>query len=859
MVFVTGDAGAGKSTLVDQFLIDAAVKAPETRIIDGDCSEQYGGGEPYQPFVEAFRDLLRDEERGGGKRRFRDLAKELAPHWLAAVPVAGDLIAATAATAVELKGVMGGATGTATAAPSEEALFFQYTELLLAAAATTPLILYIDDLHWADRASVSLLGHVGRKIADQPVLIIGTYRPADVDVSKHPIREAKLELERYGVAEEVALSALDSRALGEIIAGHLDGPATPELRIWLERRAGSNPLFFSELLKWLVDNGYVRERHGEWGLARRPDEVQIPRSAESAIEKRLSRLDPDVYRILEYASVEGNEFHSTVLARLLDMDELELEETLDPLTRLHRLIRLEGTQDLPNGDLASVYEFSHSLFQDVLHNGLQGKRRILLHRKTAQILEEIHALDLEPVAHKLALHFDEGRQPERAYEFAVRASQRASRFYAHWDAIELLQRALGNSQNEDQRLDVLERLGDENRFIGRYSEALVDFAQALRGEVNGEVSARTVRIRRKVLVVERDFGNRSPEELRRRLEALAEDARQLDNRVELCEVLWGFSKLPGVGPGKPREALSIAEELGDPTLVAKAHYRLGTALLFDEPGEATPHFREALDFYTEREDVDNIGLCYNCLAIAHLLHGRYPEAVEEFQRAAEAFDRAGDPVNEASVRNNLGVLLTRTGDWDGAEENFAETVRLLRRMDATARLLHPLENMARLARDRGDREGARTRWEELLKLAQETGYWESEIVAHCALGLDLLETGDTAGAREQLESAQELAGRSDEWADSRLWCQTLDARLAMAQGDHRRALRTLGEAEAELVSRDRYQWARMLLLHAELLMQEDPQGAAAMLSEALETFESMGAEPMRQQALELLSRTRHES
>lgn len=855
VVFITGDAGAGKSSLVERFMIDAALRAPGARVISAACSEQYGAGEPYQPFVEAFRDLLTAEKPGGaGKARLRDLAKELAPHWLAAIPVAGDIIAATAATAVELKETLGGG-GTATvAAPSEEALFFQYTELLLAAAAETPVILFIDDLHWADRASVTLLGHIGRKIADQPVMILGTYRPVDVDVGKHPIKQAKLELERYGVAQELSLASLDSSALGELVEEELGGPAAPELRAWLERRAGTNPLFFVELLKWLVQSELVKERRGEWALVGRPEEIEIPRSAESAIEKRLSRLDPDVYRVLEYASVEGNEFGSVVLSRLLDMDELELEETLEPLARVHRLIRLEDTRDLPNGDLASIYEFSHSLFQDVLHKNLQGKRRILLHRKTAQILEDIYASDTDSIAHKLAVHFDEGRQSDRAYEFALKAAARASLFYAHWDAIELLERGLRNSGTDEQRLEALERLGDEHRAIGRYSEALGELNDALQLSEAASDRPRGLRLKRKRVLVERDFGNRPPEDLLQELEALAEEARALDARTELCEILWRFGGLPGASPEPAREALQIAEEAGEAGLVASAHYRLGDVLLFGEnPGEAIPHLEQALAFDTEQDDTAQVGLCYNCLGIAHLLLGDNDRAIESFSAAATAFDKIKEPVKEASVRNNLGVLLTRAGDWERAETNLAEAVRLARRMDASARLLHPLENVGELASARGDREGAREAWEELLRVSQETGYWESEVVAQCGLGMLELEAGDADAAQKRLDRSCELIGEPEEWTECQGSCQLLAARLAVARGESEDAIRILEESEEQLAPRDRYVWTTFRLEHGQVLASSDPAGAAEVIQDALKAADQLGAAPLRARAETLLS------
>lgn len=856
IVFITGDAGAGKSSVVERFLVDAALKAPDARIIGTACSEQYGAGEPYQPFAEGFRDLVSEPERRGSKGRLKEMAAELAPYWLAAIPLAGGLIAATAATAVELKKTLGGV-ATAVAPPSEEALFFQFTEVFLTAAAHHPIVLFIDDLHWADRASVSLLAHLGRKIADQPVLILGTYRPADVEVTNHPIKQAKLELERYGIAHELALPPLETDALAQFIREELGAPPTPELLTWLERRAGTNPLFFGELLKWLVEHRIAQEQHGEWALARLPEEIEIPRSAESAIEKRLTRLQPDLYRLLEYASVEGNEFHSTILARLRDIDELALEEAMEPLVKVHRLVRLAGTRTLPDGELASVYEFQHSLVQDVLHRNLQGKRRILLHRKIAEILEHIYAADPALIAHRLAIHYDEARDPERAYGFAVSAAERASHVYAHWDAIELLQRALRNSLSDDRKTEVLDRLADEHRLIGRYSEALSLLRDALKVTASRDDHLRALALKRKCVVVDREFGNRSPERLLDQLRELAQEARQLEARAELCHILWTYRGLPGAGKAHEaaQEALRIAEELGEPALVAKAQYELGTVLLLgQEPARAIPHLREALRLYTEQEDTDRAGLCHNCLAIVHVRLGDYRMAIQEFDAAAGAFESAGDPPNAASVRNNLGVLLARIGDWGRAETNLREAIRIAQRMDATARLLHPLENLARLHQLKGDREAAREHWRRLLEKARETGYWNAEIIARCGLGLLDLEEGDLPPARAELDETRRLQRDEDAWTESRQACQLLGARLAATEGDLDSAIELLEAGETALASRDRFHWATFRLAHGEILARKDPERAAPIVREALETFRNLGAEPMRQKAESLLAK-----
>lgn len=857
VVVVTGDAGAGKSTLVQQFLVAAALRCPEARVIGAGCSEQYGAGEPYQPFVEAFRDLIGGQEPEQGKRSLRELAGELAPYWIQAIPIAGNIIAAGITTAVELKKTMGGV-ATATSAPSEEQLFFQYTELFFAAAAQQPIILFIDDLHWADRATVALLTHLARRIEEERVFILGTYRPVDVDVGQHPIRQALLELERYRVAEQLALEPLDTAALADFIREELEAPPTPKLLRWLERRAGTNPLFFGELLRWLSDRGCLGKRHDEMDLVREPEEVEIPRSAESTIERRLERLDAEIYKILEYASVEGNEFGSTSLAQLLGMDELDLEESLDPLVKVHRLIRLTDTRDLPNGDIASIYVFSHSLIQDVLHNNLQGKRRILLHRKMAQILEETYAGDTGAIAHRLAIHYDEGRQADRAFTYAVEAADRLAQVFAHLDALEILRRAEKNASTDEQRAAVLARRGESHRLIGRYAEALEDLSGALQlAEARGERLEQLV-LKYKIVTVERGYGARPVPEIVALLDEMNQEARDLQAHTELCHILWLYRGLRGAGAPRDvehaREALALAEQVGEAGLIAKAHYELGNAVMFQEdPATAIPHFAHALQAYQQLDHKSQVGMCHNCIAIAHTLSGDYPAASRGFKAAASAFDKLGDPVNESSVRSNLGALLTRLGEYHDAGENLREALRLLDRMDASVRKLFVLQNLAELGQARGDLEAARRHWSTLAELATATGYTAAQVIAHCGLGTTALEEGNLATAREAEAFAR---GRldGDEWTESREAFQFLAARLAAADGRDDEAVTLLEVAERELENRDRYLWAVARLYHAEVVGKTAASQGVVLAGAARETFANMGAVAMRDRAGALLER-----
>ena len=854
VVFITGEPGAGKSSLISRFMVNANLRLPDVQLIGADCSEQFGAAEPYEPFVEAFRDLMSREQKPGSRwSNLRDLAAEVAPAWIEVIPVAGAIISASVTTAMELK-----KGGTATAAPSEEALLFQYTELFFAAAAKHPVVLFIDDLHWADSASVTLLAHLARRIKDKPILIIGTFRPADVDVTRHPIRQAKLELERYGVAEELPLPPLDQSALAALIEEQLQAPGTPELLEWLTRNAGENPLFFSELLRWLVEQEYARLQHDEWALVRVPESIEVPRTAESAIERRLSRLDPEVYKVVEYASVAGNEFDSTSLATLLGMDELALEEAMEPVVSGHRLARLVDTRDLPNGDLASIYQFSHSLIQDVLHNNLQGKRRILLHRKMAETLEHLYETDLDSIANRLAVHFDEGRISARAFEFALRGAGRASRMYAHRDAVDLIRRALRNAGDDGQKLEALDRLGDACRMIGNFPDALAAMTEALDLAELKDDKPRALSLKYRLVEVERDHGGTNVARLSEQLAVLANEARALPAPEQLCVILWRINDLPGQADEDAlrlaMEALETAHAVARPALVARAAFNLGRTHAFGkDPAAAVSHIQQAVQIYQELSDSIGLGTCHTALGIAHGRLGAFAAAQEDFGVALKHFEKAADPVNTALVLNNLGVTLTRLGDWDAAEARLRESLRITERLNAAARVLLPLENLTELFYTREQWDAVKVHCVLLLERARACGYWSYEIIAHARTGLALLRSGDVAGALAEEAAAQEILAAHPEWFDERVHYDLLTAELAAHANDNTRAATVLQEAEARLAGSDLYILATVTLTRARVTASADRAEAAGLARQALGMFESIGANIMQQRARALLA------
>jgi tetratricopeptide (TPR) repeat protein len=828
-IFVEGSAGTGKTALVAEFLARTTAQRSDVAIARGRCLQTFGSADPYLPFIEAIRDLSDDEATGSIKsEKVSELLAELAPYWLSVVPVVGNLLSATFATAARLKGQSMGA------APSREALFVQYLELIKKLAAQAPLVLVLDDLHWADQSSVALLAHLSRGTANLPVLIVGTLRRTEAELEKHPVIDLIRELEREDSARRIPLGDLDGKRVGALLKAEFGGEVAEPLTRWVVQTAGGNPLFLSELARLMKENGAAVVENGEWHLTAAVEGLEVPRSAEAVIESRIQHLDPEEVKLLQYASVEGIDFNSTVVARLLEQDELEVLDTLEKMERRYRLVKTVGEIELPDGDIATTYSFPSALTQTVLYKQVVGKRRILLHRRAAETIESIFPDSLDEVAGKLARHFHQGRVKESAHRYARQAADRARLIYAHWEAEELFRVALENSPDDETRADLEERLGDVYGAVGYYQKGVGCYESSLAKRTADDAGA--LRLRRKMVVLERKAGLAPAPVLLQRIRALI--AAATDHPREHCLLLLeSVTEMPdAVGTQDTvRKALQIAESAGDEPLILRVLERLAYVIIFysDDVGEALPYLRRAKEIIGQLGDPLRMEQCRTLTAILHARLGQYEDAATEFQAVVEIAERVGKPHSIGVAYNNLGALLMRMGRYSQAQAALQQAYEIHLRRDRSM-LVSSLQNLAETERRSGEPNAAVEHYREMVVHARTFEYWTAEAVAHAGLSLCLLEVGRIAEAREAADQAMSAIADREEWFEDREFVEILLARLAEMDGHVAAALVRLEKAAENVAGYDVYAWARVELERARMLVAGDPESAQSTLERVLE-------------------------
>jgi DNA-binding winged helix-turn-helix (wHTH) protein/tetratricopeptide (TPR) repeat protein len=422
IVFTTGDAGIGKSTLVRSFASEAA--AGESLVASGHCLEQRDGGEAYLPVFECLGRLCRDARIPG----FAASLLTIAPTWALQMPATF--------TPEQLASVHQLAIGA-----TRDRMLREMVECLEALAQTHPIVLLLEDLHWSDPSTLDLLSALARRDEPARLMVVATYRPADVAASGLPLVRIHHDLRARGLCRELPLPPLDESAVEALLAREFGGPVPAAIATALHRRTGGNPLFVRSLIDEIGRGG--------WPEHARDDDVLtllsgVPRSLSRLIDEQLARLDEDARRLLSAAAVAGPVFSTTELSAALEEDEESIETRSEALARPGNVITTapEPVVEWPDATAGTRYAFSHDLYQEALYRTLPPGQKARMHARIGARLETAYSVTAADHAAELAQHFSRGREHERALTYLTIAAEQATSRSAHVEAAALLKRAL---------------------------------------------------------------------------------------------------------------------------------------------------------------------------------------------------------------------------------------------------------------------------------------------------------------------------------------------------------------------------------------------------------------------------------
>ncbi len=427
LLAVTGEPGIGKSTLIESALTIFARRDMSPLVARGQCSERLAGTEAYLPILEAL-DMAAAGVHG---EEVRLLIDTCAPSWAALRAV------------VPAEGTSG--EFTRTVASSQERLKREMAALLTEVSAKRPLVLVLEDVHWADTSTVDLVSYVGARLSDLPVLLLVSYRGADARATKHPFLQVQRELQGRGLASELSVGFLTPTDVSDFVdATFPDHRFPPDLARALHQRTEGNPLFLVDVVRWLASQGVIAVENGHWCLIRGVPDISrdMPASVRSMIERKIEQLGESERRLLAAAAVQGAEFDAAIAAAVLGADVADVEEQLMTLDRVYAFVKEVGEVRTPDHALTVRYRFVHALYQNALLSSLGASRRASWSAKVAELLEARHGSQVSDVAAELAVLHETARNFDRAAAWYVAASARARELFAYEEAETLALRGL---------------------------------------------------------------------------------------------------------------------------------------------------------------------------------------------------------------------------------------------------------------------------------------------------------------------------------------------------------------------------------------------------------------------------------
>jgi DNA-binding SARP family transcriptional activator len=856
VVALAGEPGIGKTRLAAELC--RVAHSDGAAVLAGRCYEETLV--PYQPFVEALRHYVAGCPPAELTVQVASRRRELA----ALVPDLADGADATPRPAAD---------------PEQERfrLFEAVTSLIAEAAAARPLILLVDDLHWADDATLLLLRHLARSFESSQLMVVVTFRATELDPGGDLVA-ALAELRRARVLHELPLGGLSGDAVAALIAAQSGAAADEGFVRRVAERTDGNPFFIEELL-----------RHVDDPRAAELEQLGLPESVKDLLLRRLERLGEDCRRALATAAVVGVEFDMAVVGRVLGESEDSLLDLFESALSSHVLAEDATT--------VGSYRFAHPLIRETIYGDLSATRRALMHRRIGEALEALHADSLAEHAGALAHHFHAAGDAAKAYDYHEQAATAAERVYAMRTALENIDGAIAAAELLGRRPEsdrAVRRLYRRRGWVRRFGadpraddNASHDYARALAAaraagdrelemEVLNELgtlahvaeSETAIRHHEDSLAIAEELGHEAGQVAAlNRLSLVHANQLDLERAVEFGERALALAKGHGdeVGVSRAMDALKfVALMLGDTRRLEELTTELAavqrrrddvwfllwtlfessfTPMVEADFEEADRRVREALAIGERLGDLVARSLMLTTLCSVERARGRYAEALRVGERAVRATHEEASDLwlgwSTAALAQPLGDLRL----WSEAVARLEDGLAAAERIDARAQLFACLGDLAWARLRVGDADGARAaadRWDEVVErtrfpAGQVCLYSRTSYTGRARVALAL---GDSERAESILRALLEPAERSgvrDASADA----HAALAECALKRGDGAEAERLLRRG-LELLGPDGFPAERLRLAIALAALGASDDHAAAATALIDEIAASVG-------------------
>jgi predicted ATPase len=652
VLLISGEPGIGKTRLARELMVRAAVSGG--KVLMGECYAE--GSTPYAPFGQMVETAAQDTL----------ISKLTYPEFA----ITG---MAKIASALQMDNPVVPSTVAADPSSEQQQILESISAWANTIASHSPLLLFIDDIHWADSGTLTLLRHIARRAARMRLLLVMTYR--EIELNESSLLQSMLaELNRERSATRIKLTRFDLQATGEMLSSILtpNGKVESNLVKAIFIETEGNPFFIEEVCKSLLEQELLTYKDEQWS-AQHVEHIEIPQSIRITIQTRLSHLSEDVHDVLRTAATIGREFSFVLLKKATGKEEDDLIDCLEQ-AEMAQIIR-----ELPRTRIGVSFAFAHALIPSTLQEGLSGLRRQKLHRRVAEAISELFPNDFE----SLAYHYEEAGNADCALEAYTKAAERALSVYTNREAVRYFNEALDLVQDKSEKADLLSGLG-EAQFRENHFQAAI------------ETWEKAIQLYREL----RNF-----DQIAYLMARSARSAWYLDQYNECLQICQKGMALVQGQPESPGQAALVHE-------LARSYRFL------NQFEEALPYARQALEMAKRLNLVD---VQADTLATIGILSNLPAEELQSaLEEAARLADSAGLMAISIRAHINLGGHLSRMGDLTNARIQFAIVRQAAQQTGASNNDFDMLTSIIQIDRMLGDMDSADRGIEELKKIKDNT-------------------------------------------------------------------------------------------------------------------------------------------
>ena len=771
-VFIAGEAGIGKSRLVWE--LEKFARTLKIRMLTGRCVFRQGIY-PYQPFVEAIRDYFQIKGVKSSEM-LEEFIGDKAPELMHQLPVIRLFLNIKEKEEIAIE--------------SKEQLWDAIFRLIVKISEERTLILFIDDLHWADEDTINLFYYASRNTTASKVMMVSTYRPEDIratsDGRAHPLSEVQQEMNREGILTVIDLARLVEDDIQEMVCSLFqDSDFGKPFYSSLYRETEGNPFFVMETLKLLKMEGVIQKENGGYRLREDYDRIDIPSKIHDIVMRRIERLKEDEREILEIGAVEGEAFHSDTISSCLGINRIQLLRKLQSLGREHHIIYPQE----------KMYRFDHGKIREFLYDAVTPELRVEYHLMIGDHLTKTYEGD-ERLAPNIAHHFLEGGYELRAQPFLVTAGERARALFANERAIEFYQKALGITQRLEKSGSpaggmegkdiILEGLGDVWSLTGSHEDALEKYGALT--NLSDVPTLRRIELFRKMGTVYVNKGEnekalelllQAERELGKQQGAIKQGERPVESGVVIPEEMdlrkpLGKIKITRAHIHKTQghyeearneieEGLALLGDEGDLKERGEAYNNLGN-IYYDQGNynQAVKMHTDSLKVREEIGDKKGIAEAYNNLANVYYEQGNYGESAKMLEKGLVIMNEIGFRVGIAGTCNNLGTIYQDQGRYQEALTMHEKSLAIREQIGDMPGVAMSYGNLGEVDLDLGNLSRAKERLEKSIELQKEMGLRVFESQAHAWLGLVLVELGQLGEAKQIALKALNVASEMNQ-------------------------------------------------------------------------------------------------